>query len=249
MKQKHILNYFISIGLLVLVCAGSVQAQNDTIPKVENDSTVIKLKYGLRFGIDAGKLIRSFLDDDYTGLELVADYRLTKKLYIAGEIGNEERILVTDFLNTTTKGSYFKAGIDYNMYQNWLDMDNMVYFGARAAASTFSHTINEYSVYSTNQYWAPQNLVAENIEKNGLNAIWMELIIGMKVELFNNLYMGLNAQLKVKLTETEPDNFENIYIPGFNKTYDSTRIGVGYGYTISYRIPLYKKDKVIAPIK
>jgi hypothetical protein len=249
MKQKHILYYYISTILLVLVCSGIAQAQNDSIPKKQNDSTVIKVKYGLRVGVDTGKLIRSFVDDNYTGIELVADYRITKRLYIAGELGNEERILITDFLNTTTKGSYFKAGIDYNTYQNWLDMDNMVYFGSRLAFSSFSHTINEYQVYNTNQYWRPQNIVAEGIEKDGLTAIWTELIVGIKAELFTNLYFGLNAQLRVKLTETEPDNFQNIYIPGFNKTYDSTRIGVGYGYTLAYRIPLYKKTKVIAPVE
>lgn len=235
--------------LMVLVCSGKIQAQNDSIPNTQNDSTIVKVKYGLRLGIDTGKLIRSFIDDGYTGIELVGDYRITKKLYIAGEIGNEERILTTDFLNTTTKGSYFKAGIDYNLYQNWLDMDNMVYFGSRVAASSFSHTINDYLIYSTDQYWAPHDTLDEPYEIDGLTAIWTELIVGIKAELFTNLYFGLNAQLKVKLTETEPDNFQNIYIPGFNKTYDSTRIGVGYGYTLSYRIPLYKKTKVIGPVE
>ena len=71
----------------------------------------------------------------------------------------------------------------------------------------------------------------------------MELIIGLKVQLFNNFYLGLNAQLKGLVSETIPNNFQNIYISGFNKTYDSSKVGVGYGYTLSYLIPLYKKDK------
>lgn len=246
MKQKRILYYCISAILMVLVCS-KIQAQNDTIPKTQNDSTVVKLKYGLRLGVDTGKLLRSFLDDEYMAIEIVADYRLTKRLYIAGELGNEERILITDFLNTTTQGNYFKAGIDYNSYQNWLDMDNMVYFGSRVAFSSFSHTINDYQIYSTDQYWGQQKILEEPFELNGLSAIWTELILGLKAELFNNLYFGLNVQLKVLLTETKPDNFQNIYIPGFNKTYDSSRIGVGYGYTLAYRIPLYKKVKVIVP--
>ncbi|MFS4481715.1 DUF6048 family protein [Hyunsoonleella sp. 2307UL5-6] len=249
MKQKHILYYCTSIVLLILVCSGTVQAQNKSTPKTRKDSTVVKIKYGLRVGVDTGKLIRSFLDDGYTGLELVADYRITKKLYVAGELGNEERIITTDFLNTTTQGSYIKAGIDYNLYQNWLDMDNMVFFGSRIGFSSFNHTINEYQIYATDQYWAPQNTVADGLEIDGLTAIWVEMIMGLKAELFTNLYFGLNLQLKVLATETKPDNFKNIYIPGFNKTYDSTSIGVGYGYTLSYRIPLYKKEKVIAPVQ
>jgi hypothetical protein len=221
----------------------SVNAQNDSIAGTVNDSIKIKEKYGLRVGGDIGKLARSFFDDDYTGFEVSADYRLKKRLYIAGELGFDEKNTTTDYLNVTSSGSYLKAGIDYNMYQNWLDMDNMIYAGFRVGASTFSQKLNSYTIYSTDQYWSPQFTSTDLKEFSGLTAFWAEVILGLKVELFNNLYLGLNVQLKVLASETEPDNFENVYIPGFNKTFDSSGIGVGYSYTISYRIPLYKKDK------
>ncbi|MFD1615111.1 DUF6048 family protein [Gelatiniphilus marinus] len=242
MKQQYILTYFISSVVFLLFCV-PVNAQNDSIPNTANDSLVIKQKYGLRIGGDIGKLIRTAIDDDYSGFELIADYRIKKNLYIAGEIGVEEKNNKTDYLDITTTGSYFKGGIDYNSYQNWLNMDNMIYFGFRVGASTFSHTLNSLTVYNTNQYWGEQFVSTSPEKFDGLTAIWAELILGIKAEIFNNLYMGLNAQLKVLASETEPSNFQNIYIPGFNKTYDSSRIGVGYSYTISYRIPLYKKAK------
>lgn len=221
----------------------STNAQNDSIANSINDSIKIKEKYGLRLGADIGKLIRSSVDDDYSGFEISGDFRLKKKLYIAGEIGIEEKKDVTNYLDITTKGTYLKAGIDYNMYQNWLDMDNMIYSGFRVGASSFSHTLNSYQTYNTSQYWQTQFSSNQPQEFNDLTAIWVELVLGIKAELFNNLYMGINVQLKGLVSQTEPTNFTNIYIPGFNKTFDSTKIGVGYGYTISYRIPLYKKDK------
>lgn len=242
MKHQRTLTYFISSLFLLLFCV-SVNAQNEEDITPVNDTIVIKEKYGLRVGVDMSKLGRSFFDDDYSGFEIAADYRLKKRLYIAGEIGFDEKTTVTDFLDVTSKGSYIKAGIDYNMYQNWLNMDNMIYSGFRIGASSFSQNRNSFTVYTTNQYWAPQFTSTDLEEFKGLTAIWAELIIGMKVELFNNLYLGLNAQLKIMASETEPDNFGNVFIPGFNKTFDGSGIGVGYGYTISYRIPLYKKDK------
>ncbi|MGZ0016651.1 DUF6048 family protein [Yeosuana sp. AK3] len=242
MKHQHISSYFISLSFFLLFVVSS-QAQNDSIISTVNDSIKIKLKYGLRVGADAGKLLRSFLDDDYTGFEVNADYRLKRALYIAGELGIEEKITTNDFLDITTSGTYLKAGIDYNLYKNWLDMDNMIYTGFRIGASTFSQTINNFTVFHTNQYWQPQFSSAESQKFNDLTAFWVELIIGIKVELFNNLYLGLNVQLKGLVSETVPENFENVYIPGFNKTFDSSGIGVGYGYTVSYLIPLYKKDK------
>jgi hypothetical protein len=242
MNQKHIITYFINLIFLLLFCV-TVNAQNDSIAKTSKDSIKIKEKYGLRVGGDIGKLIRSFVDDDYTGFEISADFRLKKKLYIAGELGIEEKNTTTNYLNVTTSGSYLKAGIDYNMYQNWLDMDNMIYAGFRVGASTFSQNLNSYTIYTTNQYWSPQFTSTDLQEFNGLTAFWGEIILGMRAELFNNLFLGLNVQLKILASETEPSNFENVYIPGFNKTYDSSGIGVGYGYTLAYRIPLYKKDK------
>ncbi|PKQ44130.1 DUF6048 family protein [Confluentibacter flavum] len=243
MKQQHIFTYFSSIIYSMLFFCVSTNAQNDSIASSINDSIKIKEKYGLRLGADIGKLIRSSVDDDYSGFEVSGDFRLKKKLYIAGEIGIEEKKDDNNYLNITTKGTYLKAGIDYNMYQNWLDMDNMIYSGFRIGASTFSHTLHNYQVYNTNQYWQSQFSSNQPQEFNDLTAVWVELILGIKAELFNNLFMGINVQLKGLVSQTEPENFTNIYIPGFNKTFDSTKIGVGYGYIISYRIPFYKKDK------
>ena len=243
MRQQHTLIYFISSITFLLLFSVTISAQNDSIPNTVADSVKIKLKYGLRIGGDVGKLIRTFVDDEYSGFEVIADYRLKNRLYIAGEIGVEEKTTATENLDVTTKGTYLKGGIDYNLYQNWLDMDNMIFTGFRVGASSFNHTRNSFQTYSTNQYWEPQFTSTEREKFNDLTAIWVELIIGLKAELFSNLYLGFNVQLKGLVSETEPAGFENIYIPGFNKTFDSGRIGVGYGYTISYRIPLYKKDK------
>ncbi|WP_233783242.1 DUF6048 family protein [Flavivirga eckloniae] len=228
----------------MLLLSISANAQNDSIISTPKDSVKVKLKYGLRVGGDISKLVRSFAEkDEYTGFEISADYRIKKRLYIAGEIGTEEKNTVNEVLDITTKGSYLKAGIDYNLYQNWLDMDNMIYSGFRIGASTFSHDLNSFNVYSTNQYWVTQFSSNEKQEFKDLTAFWVEFILGIKAELLNNLYLGLNVQLKMIASETVPDNFGNVYIPGFNKTFDSNGVGVGYSYTLSYRIPLYKKDK------
>ena len=91
------------------------------------DSIAVKTnRYGLRIGIDLFKLSRSFYEKDYKGLEIVGDYRIRKSYYLAGEIGNENKTVDDDRLNFTTKGTYFKAGFNYNAYENWLDMENLV---------------------------------------------------------------------------------------------------------------------------
>lgn len=237
MKLQLMLKYSIST-ILILLMFNTALAQNDSIP---SDSTKFAQKYGLRLGGDVSKLVRTFIDDDYTGFEINGDYRLTKNLYVAGEIGFEENTTSNNFLNSTANGSYFKGGVDYNMYQNWFGMENMIYAGFRVGAASFKQTLNSYTIYQTNQSWPPST-VTSGQEFSGLSAVWGELIIGIKAEVLNNIFVGINAQLKGRITEKEPDNFENIYIPGFGRTYDSGSFGIGFGYNISYLIPLFKKE-------
>ncbi|RAJ16337.1 DUF6048 family protein [Olleya aquimaris] len=236
MKPLRTISFIIS---LFWCCNYNVHAQ-DT--EVSNDT--LKLRYGLRVGADVSKLIRTALDDEYSGFELNADYRLTKNWFIAGEIGTEEKTSTNEFLSVTASGSYFKAGFDYNMYDNWYGMDNMIFAGFRLGASTFSQTRNNYTVYNTNQYWQPQFSSTESTKASGLSALWFELMLGIKAEIIHNVYIGVNAQLKGMITQDQPVNFENLYVPGFYKTFDSGRIGVGYGYNISYLIPIFKKKTV-----
>ncbi|MBO6880806.1 DUF6048 family protein [Winogradskyella sp.] len=237
-------SYIKSMAILLLF---STIAFAQEEKKTVTDTLVYKQKYGLRLGADISKLGRTFFDDNYTGFEIMGDYRLTKKIYLAGEIGNEERTIENEVLSNTTKGSYFKGGVDLNFYKNWLDMENMIYVGFRAGASTFSQTLNSYRVYDVNhQYWNDDLFSVEGGEEfKGLTAIWAEIQIGIKAEMFNNFYAGINVQLKGLVTETAPDNFENLYIPGFNRTYDSGRFGVGFGFNLSYLVPIFKKDKIV----
>jgi len=245
MKMQHTSSYIISILIMMLWTVASF-SQNNT---VVHDSAVYKQSYGLRLGGDLSKLVRSFIDDEYKGFEVNGDYRLTKKLYLAGELGIEEKTTSSNYLVTTAKGSYFKAGADYNFYTNWLDMENMIYGGFRAGICTFSQTLDSYTIYNTDQYWQPQFSDNPNKEFSGLSAIWVELVFGLKAQVLNHLYVGINAQLKGMITQDEPENFANLWVPGFNKIYDSGRFGVGLGYTISYLVPIYKKNKVLAPVE
>lgn len=209
----------------------------------QNDSINVPIKterYGLRVGIDAFKLARSFYEDDYRGLEIVGDYRLTKKYYLAGEIGNEKRTIDEDRVNFTTSGTYFKVGFDYNSYENWLDMENLIYVGMRFGASTFSQELNTYRVYNPNPYFGESPTVISGRKFDGLSAQWVEIVAGVKAELFSNFYAGFSFRINYLIGNKESSEFANLYIPGFNKKYEGN-FGVGFNYTLSYFIPIYKK--------
>ncbi|NER16317.1 DUF6048 family protein [Spongiivirga citrea] len=247
------LRYFTSILLLLV---SSYMVAQEEAPKDEEtpqgelietarDSISKKDKYGLRFGIDLGRPVFTFLDEEnYTGFEIVGDFRISKKLYIAAELGNEEHTIDDKQVNFTAKGSYIKLGVDYQLYNNWYGMDNMIYIGGRYSFSTFSQTLNSFSLIDRNQAVFEENTLSEpGTEFSGLNASWLELVFGAKVELFNNFYMGASVRISRLFTSTEPDSFANLWIPGFNKVTEDSSFGVGFNYTLSYRIPIFKKDR------
>jgi len=172
----------------------------------------------------------------------VDDYRLTSKMYIACELGNENKTTDDDRLNFTTKGTYFKVGFDSNFYENWLDMENMIHVGLRYGVSSFSQELNTYKIYDTAGYFPTGNSVVSGKKYDGLSAQWAEVVAGMKAKLFNNVYAGLSVRMNYLISQKKPSEFDNLYIPGFNRTYDG-KFGAGWNYTITYFIPLYKKKK------
>lgn len=206
----------------------------------EMDTISLPSKYGLRVGADLAKPLRSILEDGYTGFELMADFRVSKKIYVAGEIGNETKDLIESNLSSTTSGSYLKIGVDVNAYKNWFGLNNAIYFGLRYGIASFKQELLSYQIYNTDQTFPP-TIMTEPIEFSGLTAHWAELIFGIKTEVLPNLFLSINLQLKRKMAEDTPENFNNLYIPGFNQTNDFSEFGAGYGYTISYLIPIFKK--------
>ena len=204
-------------------------------------------KYGLRVGIDLSKPLRSALDENYEGFEIVGDFRLSQKMYLAAEIGTEEKTTDEDNFNFSTKGNYIKAGVEWNTYENWYGMHNIISIGLRGGFSTFSQTLNAYRIYTPDQYWNqnPEDFPGTEYlgEYDGLTAQWAEVVVGVKVEMFRNLYLGASVRLHYLINDTESDIFPNLYIPGFNKVTDGSQFGVGYNYTISYLIPIFKTSK------
>jgi Domain of unknown function (DUF6048) len=236
--MKSMSKYYFSFVLFLFSLFAN--AQNPDKSEKPKDSIPDKTeRYGVRFGIDAFKLAKSIFDKNYKGIELVGDYRLTKNIYIAAELGNDNKTVNEDQLNFTTKGSFIKIGADYNSYQNWLDMENMVYIGLRYGVASFSQTLNSYRVYNPDSYFGQTDPISSGQKYDGLSAQWAEFVTGVKVKAINNVYVGFNIRFNRLFTNKKPEAFDNLYIPGFNRTY-SGDFGVGFNYSVSYFLPLYK---------
>ncbi|WJS92841.1 DUF6048 family protein [Flavobacterium johnsoniae] len=225
--------------------------QTETVKKevqdVKKDSVVKTDRYGLRVGVDLYKLTRGLYDKDYKGIEFVGDWRLTKKYYLAAELGYEDKTTNDDRLTSSASGTYIKGGFDYNFYQNWLDMENLITIGMRGGFSTFNQELHSYKIYNPNPYWGELPEISKDQKYSGLTAGWLEVGLGLKAQVVRNVFVGFGVQLKLLVMNNEPSDFENLYIPGFNRTYDGS-FGVGFNYTVSYFIPIYKKKTMASEV-
>jgi len=235
--MKYMLKYTFSLLFVLVTFVGT--AQEVTKPKAKDSIIPKKERYGIRFGVDVVKLARTFYEKDYRGLELVGDYKLTRKHYIAAELGNESKTVDDDQVNFTTDGTYIKVGFDYNAYKNWVGMENMIYVGMRYGVSSFSQTLNSFQIYNPNTYFGESQIIESGEKYDGLSAQWIEVIAGIKAEVFKNIYVGFSFRVNHLVSNKKPENFDNLHIPGFNRTYGGN-FGAGFNYTVSYFLPLYK---------
>ena len=211
-----------------------------------NDSLTIKDKIlninKIRLGFDVFKPIKSSSDGDNLNYEIVGDLQITENLYLAAEYGLTDRLIEDENINFNSNGSFLRFGFDYNMFKNWVGMDNSIFLGLRYGSSKFSNKIESYNVRNSDAYFS--NFVDNNyqtIDHSNLTGNWLEIVAGVKVETFNNVYLGFSLRLNKLLSTQKPENFDNLYIPGFNKVTDDNTFGSGFNYTLTYSIPLRKK--------
>ena len=241
MKLTHTWVFYISL----LSFCYSVSQENDNI--TINDSLNLKKEksINLRVGFDLYRIILSRVSDDFDGFEIVGDLKVSENFFIALELGNLDITKQVEQVNFTTNGNYFKVGFDYNMFENLKGMNNHITLGARIGSSRHDQTLNSYTILDRTRYWTNSDLPITNGfatgERPDLNALWFEVVLNFKVQILKNIYTGISLRLNRLISDKIPSNFDNIYIPGFNKKTQDNVFGAGFNYTLTYNFSLLSK--------
>ena len=226
------LKYFIST-LVSLSCIAI-----ETNATVSNDSLK---KFGIRIGTDLQKIIRSASSQEYNGISLNADIRFKESIFMFSEIGNEKKIVEYSSIDSEISGNYIKLGLQFKLNKDIIGLRNLIYSSFGLGISSFNQTILRYNIYNIySDLWGEfTNTDAINLEN--LNANWIEIGFGVKTEILNNLFLGIELQLKNLIYQKNKNDIANFYIPGFNRTYESSNFGTGFNYSLTYLIPIIKK--------
>lgn len=232
MKIKLMLKYFIST-LVTLSCIAI-----ETNATVTNDSLK---KFGIRIGTDLQKIIRSASSQEYNGISLNADIRFKESIFLFSEIGNEKKMVEYSSVDSEISGNYIKLGLQFKLNKDIIGLRNLIYSSFGFGISSFDQTISRYNIYNIySDLWGEFTNTDAIILKN-LNANWIEIGFGVKTEILNNLFLGIELQLKNLIYQKNKNDIANFYIPGFNRTYESSNFGTGFNYSLTYLIPIIKK--------
>ena len=182
----------------------------------------------VRVGYDLSRLALPYVRNNGShGVEVSADAELAYNFFPTVEIGRQSLNRSSDTLRYTMSGEYVRIGLDYNVikYKHRLDRD-IFFLGVRLATNTFRHE-------------APLVIlgpVEDRIPQSNLKAVWGEAVVGLKGELFPNLYMGLTVRAKMMFAHDRYKNMTPYIVPGFGKGFN--RFNAGLTYSILYAIPI-----------
>lgn len=215
------LRFLINI-LLVLACIAA-QAQQDS---VRNKF----LPTGIRVGVDAISIVRSQVNDNFSGYEFQADVDFYR-YFLVVEAGQWERNFDNETDAYKNNGRYMRIGADVNFLLK--DEDRNVFFiGARYGFGTFSETL-------TQQFSDPVwGVINQNFQNDDVQASWLELTGGLKVKMFSFLWMGYTARYKFGLSTRGNNQLTSHDVPGYGATDKNSTWG--FNYYLMFRIPVRK---------
>ncbi len=210
----------------------SAQQQTDSIAK----DSIIKPKQPvkIRLGFDIGKYVWAKLNQSES-VDFYIDANFYKNYFVVLSYGHENHLTDNNLLNYHTTGSYYKLGLMYNLYDNWLDMDNDIDIGFNYAYARFDYLLHSYRINQPGAIYVPEPVEVEQAFNNN-KAQWFELYAQIQVETLKHIYLGYNVGVKYLINYSDIDNFTVTYIPGFFNRNTYSRFGFGMQYFISYRL-------------
>lgn len=214
---------------------GSGSTQEDTsqyVPKVR-DTTPKFVFQGIMVGYDVFGGVRDLIKPNLTSPEITAFVDL-KRILLAADYGRYSHTIDSlDRFLYRVSGHFFRVGVDANIL--YKDPDHNVFsFGLRYGRAKF----DDYMLfdYPTSDSTAYKGLSAEN---KGLSANWLEMNMGMKVQIWKFFWMGYHARFKFRPRYTS-DSLIPFEIPGYGRSQNvgSGNSTWGFNYYFLLRIPL-----------
>ncbi len=180
-----------------------------------------------RTGIDLIGVGYTILSSGYTHIEVNNDLQFGK-YFFSLDLSSSSRTFSRDEFNYQYDGRFFRAGIDYNFIPNDPD-NNVIFIGARYGRAYFNENV-QFSI--DDNIFGFQDYKYSN---ESLRGRWLEANGGMKIRVWNQLFLGYTLRLKFAGKVRGEKELVTYELPGYGK---AARTNIfAFSYHILYRIP------------
>ena len=233
MKKKSISTYIIALLALssLLVCPARLSAQSLRFLNQETEKQ--PLFQGIMVGVDVFGFLNQALGSDTRTTEISVEANLQNRFFPVAEFGygsmdttGEE----TD-IHYQTSAPFFRLGLNYNVFYQKPKLPGYLTVGLRYGFSSF-----EYDVQSPNLTDPNWNHTQVPVDYTGIKSkvSWLEAVVGLRANVYQNFYLGLNVRYRSRLNMTKNEHSEPYYIPGYGRGKPTC---IGITYSIIYKLP------------
>ena len=111
----------------------------------------------------------------------------------------------------------------------------MFFIGFRYGSSSYS---DKMTWTIRDSYWGDASDTDTN---ESLKANWIELVMGLKVQVWKQLFLGMTGRLKLSPNVKGEEELLSFEIPGYGRAAQSSYWG--FNYNVYWRFPFKKQEK------
>lgn len=230
MKKVALLKYIIS-SIIVLSTFTFSFGQDSTMYAPKKVKEPLQLK-GIKFGANIGRFSDFIFKPERLSYEGSFDFNLSNKYYGIIDIGYSENNVIEDNYHYLSDGYFVKLGLEYNLLKKY--PTDFLGVGIKLGRADYNQQAKDV-IIETNQWGTYQTDIASINSKT----YWLEASLGVKGEIFKNIYLGWAALVRIKVADGSSNNLQPYDIPGFGN--GSKKINLGANYYIYYQIPFNRK--------
>lgn len=206
-------------------------AQKEMEKRPARTDKFIRMK-GIRVGFDLTRPAQHLWNKgDRYGSEFDFDMEIAPNTFAVFETGLETQKIKHDYVDYRSSGGYSRLGVNYNFLvaEHRQDKD-ILYMGFRYG---FTLSKQEVKSYVLDNYW--QQSVGSFHSQN-FSAHWAEIVLGAKVEVLRNIFLGWSIRGKIMTSYKDFDMPPVYFIPGYGKAENG--FNFDFSYSISYNLPI-----------
>ncbi len=185
----------------------------------------------VRFGVDVSGFVRQIWERETLPVEFSADVEWRKNHFIAAEAGWLNVKVEKETHQYFASGYFFRAGADFNILDRAPEHPNdVLLLSIRYGFGKLEHEAP--MIIISNPLWGDYQT---SVEAEAYYTHWLEAGIGMKSEIFNNVFLGWSLRDRLRTSSASDLMMEPYRISGFGKSQNTT---LTFHYSVLYRFPL-----------